>query len=311
MKHADPNPAVTCVLPAQAMNGESPCWDPREKCLYWVDVPEGVVHRFDPATGKDVHWQMPAKIGSIALGPPGKMIVALRTGVYRFDHESGSLELLAPVPFNPRQFFLNDGKCDREGRFWVGPMFDPLEPVSAGTRTAPLLYLDPDSWRLQPVIGHVSISNGLGWSPDARRMYHADTEKKAVFAFDFDPAGATLTNGRTLAVIPSPEGGPDGGMVDAEGFYWAAIFGGGRLVRLDPEGKIEREVHLPTKYPTMCAFGGEDLQTAYVTSSSKLIRSSGKPLAKTDGGIFSFRAPAPGLPTSFASAKYFRRETRG
>jgi sugar lactone lactonase YvrE len=185
-------------------------------------------------------------------------------------------------------------------------MFDPLDPVSAGPRTAPLLYVDPDSWRLQPVIGHVSISNGLGWSPDACVMYHADTEKKAVFAFDFDPASASLTNQRTLAIIPSPEGGPDVGMVDAEGFYWAAIFGGGRLVRLDPEGKIEREVHLPTKYPTMCAFGGEDLQTAFVTSSSKLIRSSGKPLAKTDGGIFSFRAPAPGLPTSLASEKYFR-----
>ena len=130
------------------MNGESPCWDPRERCLYWVDVPEGMVHRFDPATGKDVHWQMPTKIGSIALCPPGKMIVALRTGVYRFDHESGSLELLAPVPFDPRRFFLNDGKCDREGRFWVGPMFDPLEPAGPGPQTAPLLYLEPDSLQL-------------------------------------------------------------------------------------------------------------------------------------------------------------------
>ena len=298
--------AVSCVLTAQALNGECPCWDPREQCLYWIDVPAGTVHRFDPATGNDAHWQMPTKIGSLALGPEGKLIVALRTGVYRFDCVTGSLELLAPVPFNARQFFLNDGKCDREGRFWVGPMFDPLEPVSLGPQTAPLLCLEPDGLRLRPVVSGVRISNGLAWSPDGRRMYHADTQKKAVFAFDFDLETASLRNERTFAVLAAPEGGPDGGAVDAEGHYWAAIFGGGCLVRLDPDGNVEREVRLPTKYPTMCAFGGDDLQTAFVTSSSKLVRSKGEPLAETDGGIFCFRAPVPGLPTSFASEKYFR-----
>ena len=155
---------VACVLEAQAVNGECPCWDPRDQCLYWIDVPEGYVHRFHPGTGEDVRWQLPAKVGSLALGPRGKLIVALRTGIYRFDCETGSLELLAPMPFNPRQFFLNDGKCDRQGRFWVGPMFDPLEPISTGPHTSALLCLEPDTLQLRPVIEGVSISNGLAWS---------------------------------------------------------------------------------------------------------------------------------------------------
>jgi sugar lactone lactonase YvrE len=141
-------------------------------------------------------------------------------------------------------------------------------------------------------------SNGLAWSPDGRTMYHADTARKTIWASDYDPGTGATENRRVFAQVDAggPTGGPDGAAVDAEGFYWSAVFGDGSLLRFDPDGEVERRVPLPVRYPTMPAFGGPDLKTLYVTSASFPIPADERAARPEAGGLFAFEAPAPGLP---------------
>ena len=293
-------PEVECVLRRRSITGECPVWCDEEQALYWVDVQEPALHRFDPATGEDRSWTMPAWIGSFGLGAghrAGSAVVALRTGVHRFDFASGTLDLLATAPFDSRRFFLNDGACDRQGRFWVGPMYRPLPPVSdlpEAERRGPLCRLDGRA--LIPATAPVGIANGLAWSPDSRTMYHADTADGVVFRYEFDPDMATLANRRVFVRLDAKEGGPDGAAVDRDGFYWIARFGGGRLARFDPNGKLEREIALPVRYPTMCAFGGADLSTLYVTSAGWALNDMERERHPLEGSLFALEAPVPGLP---------------
>lgn len=288
------------VLRRASITGESPVWCERTQRLYWVDVQQPALHRFDPATGLDESWTMPAWIGCLALGDgaaDGSVLVGLRLGAYRFDLSTGSLTLIAPAPYDTRRFFLNDGKCDRQGRFWVGPMRHALPPLvgEPGPDKGPLWRLDGGV--LVPQGKDTTLSNGLAWSLDGRTMFHSHTMTGEIHAWDYDPATGETDRGRLFARVDGAPG-PDGAEVDSEGFYWSAINGQGRVLRFDPDGKVEREVAVPFKYPTMIAFGGSDLRTAYVTSGRWAIADKDAADHPFDGGIFAFDAPAPGVPTS-------------
>jgi sugar lactone lactonase YvrE len=288
------------VLQRPSITGESPVWCERTARLYWVDVQQPALHRFDPETGIDESWTMPAWIGCLALGggaEEGSVLVGLRTGAYRFGLADGSLNLIAPAPYDSRRFFLNDGKCDRQGRFWVGPMRHALLPLvgEAGPSEGPL-------WRLEGA--HLvaqgkpaALSNGLAWSPDGRTMYHSHTMTGDINAWDYDPATGEMARGRLFAHVEGKPG-PDGAEVDRDGFYWSAINGQGILLRFDPDGRIEREVRVPFTYPTMVTFGGPDLRTLFVTSGRWAIADTDAADHPLDGGILALEAPVPGLPTS-------------
>jgi sugar lactone lactonase YvrE len=288
------------VLRRPSITGESPVWCERTNRLYWVDVQQPALHRLDPETGLDESWTMPAWIGCLALGEGaerGNVLVGLRTGAYRFALEDGALSLVAPAPYDPRRFFLNDGKCDRAGRFWVGPMRHAVLPLvgEKGPDKGPLWRLQGD--RLVPVGKAAALSNGLAWSPDGRTMYHSHTETGEINAWDFDPASGEMERGRLFARVDGPPG-PDGAEVDRDGFYWSAINGQGKILRFDPDGKVERELVVPFKYPTMVTFGGPDLQTVFVTSGRWAIPDKDAAEYPLDGGVLAFDAPVPGLPCS-------------
>ncbi len=295
------------MLAAHAINGESPAWSVAEQVLYWIDVREPSLHRFDPATGKDQFWRLPSWIGCAVPGTGGRVLMALRDGVGWLNVADGELHMLAPVPFDPRQFFSNDGKCDPQGRFWFGPMYEPLAPAPPTEPDAsPLLRFDAATRRCVPETHAVNVSNGIAWSADGRTMYHSDTKQKTVYTYAFDPTTGTVGERRQFAVVDAPgEGGPDGGAVDSEGCYWSAIYGAGKLLRFDPDGKVEREVAMPVRNPTMPAFGGSDLQTLYVTSARQSGSRLHRWLSPHDGGLFALEAPARGLPTHLASSDYF------
>ena len=295
------------MLSAHAINGESPAWCAEERVLYWIDVREPSLHRFDPATGRDQFWLLPSRVGCVAPGGNGKVLLALRDGIGWLDCANGALHMLAPVPFDPRQFFSNDGKCDPQGRFWFGPMYEPLTPAPAAEPPAsPLVRFDAATRQCVPQTRIVNVSNGLAWSVDGRTMYHSDTKRKTIYTYEFDGVAGTLGERRQFAVVDTPgDGGPDGGAVDSEDCYWSAIYGAGKLLRFDPDGKLEREVVLPVKNPTMPAFGDAGLCTLYVTSARQVKSRFGRWLHPHDGGIYAFETPVPGLPTHPAQAAYF------
>jgi sugar lactone lactonase YvrE len=161
--------------------------------------------------------------------------------------------------------------------------------------TGGLYCLDADH-ALAPMISGITISNGLAWSPDSRTMYHADTATRTINAWAFDPATGDISDQRVFARFLGETERPDGGAVDREGCYWSALYRGGKLVRLSPRGDLLAEFPLPAMCPTMCAFGGADLQTVYVTSARQHREPEELARLPQSGGIFTMRVDVPGLP---------------
>ena len=279
-----------CVLDAKASLAEGPFWSVEEQVLYWVDINAPSLNRFDPATGRNTAMPMPAAIGCAALREQGGFVVALRTGIW-LAAPDGTLERnVAPLPHDPTHHRFNDGRCDRQGRFLAGTMNENRDAPSGV-----LVRLDPD-FRTTRVAGDMTISNGLAWSPDGATMYHSDTPTRTVEAWDYDVASGTPSNRRTLVHFDGATDRPDGAAVDAEGCYWSAFYRGGKVVRVAPTGEVLAQYPVPAMCPSMCAFGGPDLRTLYVTTARQ--QRSAEELARfpQSGGIFAMDVAVAGLP---------------
>ncbi len=250
-----------------------------------------------PDSGQDTVWEMPSLVGACYLTPDG-VAVTLRDGLFRFDPASGVLSFVAGPPYDARRFTFNDGRCDRSGRLFAGPMMLPLPPEDQ-TKTAPQgapLWRYDGAGKWTPLTESVRTSNGLAWSPDGRVMYHADTRQKTVWAYDYEKASGAIANKRVFAKVDVPgASGPDGASVDRDGFYWVAVYGGGCLLRFDPDGKAERRIDLPCRYPTMPTFGGVGLDVMYITSANHSLPEAERAGKPAEGNLFRIPAPVPGL----------------
>ena len=300
MREADPGIIVAVASPS--LLGESPLWHPREQLLYWCDIPGKRVNRFDPSGGALSHWSFETEPASLAPRLDGALLLAMRDGLWRFDPASGERSRLALPPYDTAKERFNDGKCDPQGRFWVGTIYEPRDPALAS------LYCHADGKLVRKADG-VTTSNGLAWSPNGRTMYWSDTKAHTIFAFDFDPGSGELSQRRVFASFPVKQAGqdlagyggrPDGAAVDAEGCYWVAMFEGQRVLRLSPGGEIVRELRLPVRCPTMPCFGGADLKTLYITTARE-----NRPAAElvdqpVAGCVLSVRVDVPGLPANMA-----------
>jgi sugar lactone lactonase YvrE len=282
---------IRCVVDARAEVGEGPMWDDRAEVLWWVDIKGQQLFRFDPAGGENRAWAMPERIGCVVPRRNGGLIGAFQTGFKEIDPQTGAITPIAdPEPEQPGNRF-NDGKCDPRGRLFAGTM-DDAEVACTGT----LYRLDSDL-SIHVMRREVYISNGLGWSPDERTMYYTDSPRRLIWAYDYEPDTGTMANEGVFARIPDDAGVPDGLCVDAEGFVWSAHWGGWRLTRYAPDGRIDRVLEMPVPQPSSCAFGGPDLATLYVTSAA--IGMSEADLAKAPGGgLFAVDVGVRGLPTS-------------
>jgi sugar lactone lactonase YvrE len=196
---------------------------------------------------------------------------------------------VADAPYDPDHHRFNDGRCDSAGRFVVGSMNEKRDANSAS-----LMRVDPD-FRMTHIVADVMISNGLAFSPDGRTMYHADTPTHAIRAFDYDASGRP-SNPRVFAQWSGETDRPDGAAVDSEGNYWCAFYRGGKVVKLSPAGHVVAEYPTPAMCPTMCAFGGADLCTLYVTSARQLREPDELARLPQSGGIFALAVDTPGLP---------------
>lgn len=287
---------IQVLLNPRMQLGECPIWHPQEAVLYWIDIDGRAVHRFDPALKAHRVWAMPSEPGCIALNATGGLLVALRSGLAMLDTTSGHLTQLADAPYDTATTRFNDGRCDAAGRLWVGTIYEPRDHPHAA-----LFCVEHGSVRDSGK--RATVSNGLAFSPDQRTMYHADTTSHRIFAYDYDVRTGSVSASRLVKQFSTDKlhnygGRPDGAAVDSEGAYWCAMYEGGRLLRLAPDGEILREILLPVRCPTMLAFGGDDLRTLYITSVSKNRPAAELELYPWSGCVLTMRVEVAGLPES-------------
>lgn len=272
---------------------EGPVWDDSSGQLLWVDVPGGMVHRGDPVGGTCVCADVGAPVSLAVARRDGGWLIGKADGLYRWDPGSGLGQRWVAIEADRPENRLNDGACDPAGRLWVGTMAS-----DAATGAGALYRVDADGVVARMLDG-VTISNGLGWSPDGARFYYVDTPTGRVDTFAFDVAGGELGQRETFIAFTSDDGDPDGLAVDAEGAIWVAMWGGGTVRRYTPDGVLDHVVELPAANVTSCAFGGQDGTTLFVTT------------AQADGGTTTEAGePGPGhvfaYPTRVAGAPVTR-----
>ncbi|SDD26981.1 SMP-30/gluconolactonase/LRE family protein [Ruegeria marina] len=267
--------------------GECPTWDARAGVLWWVDIRRPAICRLAPATGAFDSWDMPGMIGALALTEGPGLIVALERRVCLWNPASGAFETLADLP-EVEGHRWNDGRADRQGRFWAGTMHN-ITRAPEGT----LYRLDREG--LTPVRDSIAIPNSLAWSPDGTRMYFADSLQHRIDTHDFDPITGAMSQPRPFAAS-TPPAFPDGATVDSEGHLWVAEFNGGRVTRLAPDGTVSDRIDMPVDRPTACTLGGPDLRTLYITTTCQNMTEAERIAEPLAGALFSVRVPVPGLP---------------
>lgn len=273
--------------------GESPVWSVERQTLYWVDINRGVIHAWRPDGGEPPERiALDEKVGCIALCETG-LLAATASGIFRlrlpFD---GHPERLARNPEwrEGEGNRFNDGRCDGAGRLWVGTI-----AADEHSPTAALYCLESGELRLRRA--GLGISNGLAFSPDHRWLYHTDSLTRRILRTPFD-----VTTGATgepqawidLEALGLP-GVPDGAAVDRQGYYWSALYGGGRVVRFSPQGELVASLEVPCPHPTMLAFGGPDLRSLYITTATQHLDEDGKARWLWAGSLLRMSAPVPGL----------------
>jgi sugar lactone lactonase YvrE len=280
---------VELLLDARAKIGECPVWAPEHNAVYWIDVKAPALYRTNVETGSTEEWFLPADVGGYALTGDGRAaLVALRSGLFALELETKVLDKLAEPPFDPRTHRFNEVDCDPAGRLWLGVMFEP-EPGVQAKPAEGALHSFTVAEGLTAHAEYALTPNGFAWSLDASTMYVAHTKKQTIKAVEFDLKTGRLGSQRTLVELPKTLGVPDGGAVDADGFYWSAIHGGSCLHRYSPDGRLDLKVQLPVKNPTMMAFGGTALSDLYVTSAAH-----SAPATTHEGGLFRIRSTIAG-----------------
>lgn len=279
---------VSVVLRARTEVGESPVWSQRTQELFFVDIAGQAIHTYRPSDARHRVFALPDQVTSVSLRDRGGLVLSLRKTFAFYDPESGDLQVLEdPEPDRPVNRF-NDAQCDPQGRLWAGTMNgdDWWAPTGAVYR------LDPDR-RVNRMIDDVACSNGTAWSPDGRTIYHTQSFRYAIHAYDFDGDTGSIANKRPFVTL-APDGGgfPDGLTVDEQGFVWSAQPVYGRLVRYDPDGGIERIISLPVSRGTSCTFGGPDLQTLFITSATETLTEAQVAEEPLAGSVF---ACVPGV----------------
>ncbi len=272
--------------------GEGALWAREADRLYWVDILDRRVMVFDPATASNREIPLDHYPSTIVPRSGGGVMITVESGFAELNLESGKANVVAQVEAEVTSNRFNDGKCDPAGRFWAGTMdFD----LAAGKGA--LYFLDRNA-KVTRVLEHVSCSNGIVWSSDARTMYYIDSVTQRVDAFDYDVDSGAISRRRPAVEIPKPVGFPDGMTMDCEGMLWVALYGGGKINRYDPRsGKLLGTVLVPrANLVTSCAFGGADLRDLYITTASCGYRDADWSEHPDAGSLFLARMDVAGVP---------------
>ena len=272
---------VACVVDCRDLLGESPIWCPADQRLYWLDIKGQTISWFTPGTGEYTQVPVDEQPGALVLRERGGMAVAFFGGFRFFDPETGAVETIHDIETDGADCRLNDGRCDRQGRFWAGSMDNAMTGRPLGS----LYRLDPDL-SLHKADTGIVVSNALAFSPEGDVMYFGDLGQDVIWAYDLDTDTGEISNKRVFAGPGSAPGLPDGSTVDSEGYIWSARWKGWCLARFAPDGTLDRTVEIPLQLITCPMFGGPDLDVLYVTTSR--FRLSEDELAGQEqaGGVF-------------------------
>jgi sugar lactone lactonase YvrE len=288
------NPEVVSNVKAEL--GEGPSWDANQEILYWVDIRRGIIygHKLQSSDeilvaslGESVSCVVPRSNGGLAL--------TMQHGYYGLDLSSKKLEPLSEqVETDLSVTRFNDGKCDPAGRFWAGTM-DDTEKNPSGS-----LYVLNKDRKLKKVVSQVTVSNGMGWSPDDRSMYYIDSPTRKVSSFDYSLQSGEISNRRTCVDfgVNNQKGVPDGMTVDSDGMLWVAHWGGAKITRWNPStGKLLQSLDLPADHVTSVCFAGKNLDELYITTARADLDPPALAAQPLAGSLFRANVGVTGLPT--------------
>ncbi|MEQ8780335.1 MAG: SMP-30/gluconolactonase/LRE family protein [Roseibium album] len=293
---------VGLIYPAEDIVGESIVWDAPNRRLLWVDIVGKTIHSLAPATGEHKSWSTPELVTSIGLRKDGGAVVGLKQDVclWDFDDRFRFLAKIEPdIPGNR----LNEGVVGPDGAMWVGTMQNNIapdgSPLEVTEATGRLYRCAADGSVAALSEDLFSLTNTFVW-PTESRVITADTGENEIYCYDYDAEHQHLFHRRTI-VSDFDRGLPDGSTMDTEGYIWnCRVVGGGCLLRLDPDGNIDRVVELPCTWPTSCTFGGETLDVLYVTSARFTMEADYLEANPIEGGLFAFEPGVTGsLPYRF------------
>ncbi|WP_375513432.1 SMP-30/gluconolactonase/LRE family protein [uncultured Nostoc sp.] len=278
------------VLGARARLGEGPIWDSTKSLLYWVDIYNHRVHQFHPETGKNSFFDVGDVVGAIATAGTDRLIMLLRHHLAFLNTQTGVVTPILEIEGNLLDNRLNDGKCDPQGRFWFGSMCSLEQPHAS-------LYRYDNDGSLHVMETGLTISNGLGWSPEQKTFYLADSPQQKIYAYDFNSVTGNISNRRIFVDLTHESFYPDGLTIDSEGHIWSAMWDGWCVIRFNPKGEEILRIKLPVQLPTSCTFGGEDLQTLYITTASVGLSQADIEKSFYSGDLFALQTDVTGLPT--------------
>lgn len=273
--------------------GEGPVWDETRQKLWWVDILSGKLHKYNPAASRNSSVDLGEHIGAAVLCNNGGLVLALKSGFYFFNEKTGEkTPVTDPESHLPKNRF-NDGKCDPAGRFWAGTLSYNLVK-GAGS----LYCLNPDLTVEKKLTG-ITISNGLAWNSLGDRFFFIDTPTGKISSFRYDKESGDITNRSVITHIDEKAGYPDGMTIDAEDKLWVALYGGGKIIRINPEtGGVEFEVRLPVPRPTSCTFGGNGLNELYITTCREHMNREDLKKYPESGSLFRVKLPFRGFPVN-------------
>lgn len=246
------------VADTRLVVGEGTLWHAGEQKLYWLDIPNGSIYRYDPREGRHERIYAGEVIGGFTIQADGSLLLFMARGAVRTWKRGELSTVIEEIP-EERETRFNDVIADPEGRVFCGTMSTPKRPGC--------LYRLGRDGKITRLLDGIGISNGLGFSPDRKRLYYTDSAKGEIYVFDYDKAGGTISNQRVLIRVPASEGEPDGLTVDAEGYLWSARWNGGCIVRFSPEGREVLRVELPARKVSCLTFGGMDCQDIYISTA--------------------------------------------
>jgi len=291
--------SVDCIVDTKCILAEGPVWSPQNQSLYWVDVGKpSKLYEWNAYTEEITKWEMGERATGLALRKHAGLVVVTEKSINLFDRITGKVKKACNPPEEMNYMRLNDCGCDSHGRLWTGTMLDNFneelqEYRSRDSTLVGTIYRIDEDYSWHNMATNIGCPNTFVWSPNDRALYTADSITGWLYTYRYDPISGTISDRNNFS-REERFGIPDGSDIDEEGYIWNARWGGGCVLRIDPNGKTVNKVDIPALLVTSCIFGGPDLDILYVTTARYGLSDSDLASRPLSGGIFAFKAEVPG-----------------